>query len=418
MTLQSIHYFIVAIYLAFPVLRCLRVARLKDYYRRRRALHRLRMTVMAGTCAGALVCVGYAFVIQGRLVFTQVLLSGYLAISLMLILQFFDALLWDLSRWMLQLHRHRGPLWWYNLRAGLGVVLRSVLVFCVGLPYVLATVATYRPRVVSQADPQSLYQWNFTRVAFPATDGTPLVGWWIANAKSGLGSTEAPQTVLLCPGSNADKGSQLSLVRRLIPDGYNVFVFDFRAHGESGGQFCSFGDLERRDVLGAMRWLRQAHPEACRKVAGLGVSGGGAALLAAAADPSPEGQNIDAIAVYGTYDNLQNVLDAQIGQVLPGPLAWFVEHLGLPFAGYQVGADLAHFSPAAEIKAIWPRPVLVIHGMDDEFIPFEEGESLYDSALEPKMDYWIQHCSHAGAIKSDSAARLVKQCFDQAQRVI
>ena len=224
--------------------------------------------------------------------------------------------------------------------------------------------------------------------------------------------------MLLCPGANSDKANQLSLVRQLLPAGYNVLVFDFRAHGESGGQLCSFGDLERFDVLGAMRWLRLNHPGACRKVAGLGVSTGGAALLAAAADPSPEGQNIDVIAVYGSFGDLHRLTTSLVDQFVPLPMSWFVNHLGLRMAGYQVGADLNSFSPAANIKAIWPRPVLVIHGLEDELIPFEQGESLYDSALEPKMNYWISRCGHAAALRSDSAASLVRHCFDAAQRVI
>jgi fermentation-respiration switch protein FrsA (DUF1100 family) len=103
---------------------------------------------------------------------------------------------------------------------------------------------------------------------------------------------------------------------------------------------------------------------------------------------------------------------------VPGPLSWFVDHLGLPMAGYQVGSDLSAFAPASHIKSIWPRPVLVIHGIDDEYVPFEQGQALYDSALEPKMNFWINRCSHAGAIKNDAAARLVRKCFDSAQRVI
>jgi fermentation-respiration switch protein FrsA (DUF1100 family) len=418
MVYRILHLLIELIYLACPVLACARVARLSNYYQRRGALQRLRITIMAGACAGAMVCVAYAFALHGRLIFSQVLLTGYLAVSLMLLLQFCDTVLWNLSRWFFQLRRQQGPRWWFNLRAVLGLVLRSAIVFCLGLPYVLAAVMTYRPRVVSVSDPESLYQWNYQKVEFPATDGTRLAGWWIpagAGESSGEGSQE---TVLLCPGANSDKGAELSLVRRLVPDGYNVLVFDFRGHGESGGQLCSYGDLERRDVLGAMRWLRGTHPAACRKVAGLGVSTGGAALLAAAADPSAEGQNIDAIAVYDTYDRLDHVVGSQIGLFLPAPLSWCVERVGLPCASAQVGSDLSKFSPGEEIKAVWPRPVLIIHGMDDEYIPFEEGESLYQSALEPKMNFWLSRCSHGQAIKSDAAARLVKECFDAAQRVI
>ncbi len=167
-----------------------------------------------------------------------------------------------------------------------------------------------------------------------------------------------------------------------------------------------------------MRWLRSVHPNACRKVAGLGVSTGAAALLAAAADASPEGQNIDAIAVYDTYDRLDNVMASLTREVIPGPLEWFVNRLGLTMAGCQVGANLPAFAPADAIKSIWPRPVLVIHGVDDEYIPFEQGQSLYDAALQPKMNFWINGCRHAGALKNDAAARLVRRCFDAAQRVI
>ena len=111
-----------------------------------------------------------------------------------------------------------------------------------------------------------------------------------------------------------------------------MLVFDFRAHGESGGQLVSFGDLERNDVLGAMRWLRKTHPAACKKVAGIGVSTGGAALLAAAADPSPEGQNIDAIAIYGSFDRLDNAVGSLVDRFVPSPLSWFVDRLAVPMA--------------------------------------------------------------------------------------
>jgi fermentation-respiration switch protein FrsA (DUF1100 family) len=207
-------------------------------------------------------------------------------------------------------------------------------------------------------------------------------------------------------------------VKRLVPDGYNILILDFRAHGNSGGQLCSFGALEKNDVLGAMRWLRANQPNACRKVAGLGVSSGAAALLAAAADPSSEGQGIDAIAVYDTYDRLDNEVHALTQQYIPGPLGWCVNHIGLTLASCQVGTDLAAFSPEDQIKAIWPRPVLVIHGFDDEYIPFEQGQALYDSAMQPKMNFWIERCGHDAAIKNEAAARLVRRCFDAAQRMI
>jgi len=167
MMTKFVHLLIETVYLLCPLAACLRAGLLSNAPRRRIALQRLRITVMAGTCAGILVCVAYAFAMHGRLIFTQVLLTGYLAISLMLILQLFDRMLWNLGRWMFQLHRRDGSIWWYNTRALLGLLMRAGIVFCIGLPYVLATVMTYRPRVASTVDPQSLFQWSFQRVDFP-----------------------------------------------------------------------------------------------------------------------------------------------------------------------------------------------------------------------------------------------------------
>jgi fermentation-respiration switch protein FrsA (DUF1100 family) len=167
-----------------------------------------------------------------------------------------------------------------------------------------------------------------------------------------------------------------------------------------------------------MRWLRANHPVGSSRVGGLGVSTGAAALLAAAADPSPEGQNIDAIAVYDTFDRLDSETESLVSQFLPSPMVWLVKHLGLPMAGYQVGSNLPAFAPATEINAIWPRPVLVIHGMDDLVVPFEQGQSLYDAALEPKTNFWINRCDHGGALNSRAAAREVLKCFGDARSLI
>ena len=87
-------------------------------------------------------------------------------------------------------------------------------------------------------------------------------------------------------------------------------------------------------------------------------------------------------------------------------------------AGAQVGSDLRAFAPADAAKALWPRPILVIHGLADEMVRFERGEALFDAAYQPKYEYWIEHAGHEETLKSDHAARLVKRYFDAAARII
>ena len=301
------------------------------------------------------------------------------------------------------------------MRASVAMLSRAALLFGIGLPYILAVSLTYRSHVAFNENPSTLFQRPFQRVEFSATDGVPLVGWWIpAAARPGT----SPPTVLLCPGLSATKATQLHLAVRLMQAGYNIFIFDFRGHGESGGALTSFGDLERRDVLGAVRWLQTAHPQACRKLVGLGVNTGAAALIAAAADPGPQGQNIDAIAVYGTFDRLDSTLATIAQNYIPPPLGWLVRHVGLPLASVQVGADLSSFSPANDVKALWPRPIFVVHGLNDEIISFEHGQSLYDSAFQPKYDLWIGTGGHFEVIDNDAAAREVRRYFDGSAQIL
>src|SRR5258708_4163972 len=43
-----------------------------------------------------------------------------------------------------------------------------------------------------------------------------------------------------------------------------------------------------------------------------------------------------------------------------GPGQWAFRNALLPVASVQLGADLARVSPAEQIKALWPRPILVL----------------------------------------------------------
>jgi fermentation-respiration switch protein FrsA (DUF1100 family) len=402
------HWILVITYIALPVFMLGRATVLSARRGNRARLHRFWFTCFGGVMMGVVVCAVSSVAQHGQVSMGQVLLAVYFAISLLLLLKGFDRFLWSLARRVFRLDRGSGV--WLGIRGSAALGLRAVLLFGVGFPYLLAATLTYRPRVSSAGDPSTLFHWRFEPVSFPATDGTKLAGWWIP-ASRGISS----KTILLCHGMGGDKASQLSLARRLVPAGYNVLAFDFRACGQSDGQLCTFGDLERRDVLGAVRWLTSNHPEACDKVMGLGVSTGGAALISAAVDPSPEGQRIDALAVYDSFDRLDSVAFSILDRYVPQPMNWCVRQIGLPLASLQVGTNLGAFSPGQEVKTLWPRPILVIHGLNDELIDFDRGQSLYDAAFQPKYNDWIDQGGHEDVIDNDAAARWVKRYFDTAR---
>jgi hypothetical protein len=277
--------------------------------------------------------------------------------------------------------------WKRPQRQAAAQALRVALLFLVGLPYMIVAAATYRPKTLQRAD-FPLIDLGATPVWFQSTDGLDMAGFWTPAAAPADKNIPNPnwgrQTLLICPGSRAGNGSYLILAKNFLDEGYNVLIFDFRAHGQSGGQIISFGDEERRDVLGAVRWLRTSQPQSCRRIVGVGVDTGAAALLSAAADPSPEGRAFSSLAVFGCYDRFDNLADSAAEIDRQPSIQRVIVHIGLAIACVQTGADLFDFSPADSAAEIAPRPILFIDGERDPIIDYERTRSLFESAHAPK----------------------------------
>ena len=296
-----------------------------------------------------------------------------------------------------------------------------MVLFVTVLPYVVAVALTYRPKVVP---------WNLDAVGsvchaqtvhFDATDGVPLTAWWIpAGPAPPELSPDARDrwgriTVLVCHGFASSKSTQLAMARSLPTGGYNLLALDLRGHGQSGGQLTSFGDAERQDVLGAVRWLKSAHPAESRSVFGVGASTGGAALVAAAADPSADGQALRAVAVVESFDTFPAWLRDVSSDFFVPPLPWLTRHVALPLMELQTGRRLSEFSPADLSKRLAPRPLLVIHGRNDRLVRFQRGQRLLAAANWPKVSLWIDDGDHDALVTAnDDAARQLLSFFNVA----
>lgn len=97
----------------------------------------------------------------------------------------------------------------------------------------------------------------------------------------------AQATIVLCHGFMCDK-YDTGILRQLFPKGlYNVFTFDFRAHGEaSHNQWCTFGKNEAHEVITAGTFIKN-HPALKNKpVFVYGFSMGAVAAIEAQAQNS------------------------------------------------------------------------------------------------------------------------------------
>jgi uncharacterized protein len=245
-------------------------------------------------------------------------------------------------------------------------------------------------------------------IEFESLDDRMLIRGWFLPAVT---DTPGPALVL-CHGVWTGRRECLPMALRFREAGYSVLCFDFRAHGESGGRFISLGHNETRDVLGAVAWLK-ARVEVVdpRRIGVLGFSMGAAATLQAAA----RSQDIAAVAADSSYADLEDAVRYSFHRVGHLPHKPF-GLLALYWARLMLRVDARLMRPVDEVGRIAPRPLLLMHGGEDEIVPVRHARQLFQAAEEPK-ELWIAPSErHVGARDNqpDDYFARVRAFFDEA----
>lgn len=227
-------------------------------------------------------------------------------------------------------------------------------------------------------EPATPAKWGFKYddVDFKSTDGTDLHGWFMpVNGKQSKG------TVVFSHGNAGSLGHHLGFVMWLVEAGYQVFMYDYRGFGKSGGELDRQGMVE--DVKGAFDYVRSRKDVDASKLISYGHSLGGAKSIAALADKQING--LRAIVIDGTFSSYQAM--ARI-------------------VGGEFGARLItdECSPRGCIAKITKTPLLVVHGDKDQIVPVAQGKELFELANEPKTLFEVKEGSHGDSLARDQGA--------------
>ncbi len=185
-------------------------------------------------------------------------------------------------------------------------------------------------------------------------DSIRLKGWFIhADSSRPLG------TVIVLHGIASCKEAMLPTGRMFARAGFNCILYDMRAHGESGGQYCTFGYYEKRDVS---RYIDSAQMRFGSMVGPVAVMGGslGAAVALQAMEADPR---IRCGIVESPFTTLREVVFDYMKRLSGIPVRWISDR-SLTRSG-----EIAHFpvdSIRPEVSA-WhvTQPVMVVHGLKD-----------------------------------------------------
>ena len=181
--------------------------------------------------------------------------------------------------------------------------------------------------------------------------------------------------------------SQPDIARAYVDAGFDVLVFDLRAHGLSGGRYIGLGWHERDDVHAAIDLLldRGVRPG---RIGLHGVSYGAAvALLSAAVVPE-----VGAVVADSAFADIRGLMDSEIENItgIPSVLVRKVFRQGIGIvAKYVFSLDFDLIAPEVVIPNIAPRPILLIHGSLDPRIPVEHSRRLKVASQGSADELWI-----------------------------
>lgn len=215
--------------------------------------------------------------------------------------------------------------------------------------------------------------------------GVDLGAWRCAAVGERLG------TLVYLHGIADNRSSAAGAIRRFTPRGFDVVAYDSRAHGESGGDMCTYGFFEKADLARVLATV-QAGP-----IVLLGTSLGGAVALQHAA----ENPSVTAVIAAETFSDLRTVASER---------APFFFSEAIIARAFTVAEQRANFA----IDAVSPRtaasrirvPVLLIHGDIDHETPPDHSRRIHAALAGPGELVIVPGAGHNQSLTSEVWSRI------------
>ncbi len=264
--------------------------------------------------------------------------------------------------------------WW--LKLGLALILVVAIAF-VGIAGYLGHSITRVERVPVEENPLILGL-EYEDVSFSSMDEElTLYGWYIPVENS-------EQIVIMVHGGERHRADStigmLDIASGLVEHGYNVLMFDLRGHGESEGNRVSAGYYEKRDLLGAVDYVKSRGFE---NIGVLGFSMGAVTSLMTTA----ESADIDAVVADSSFAGLKDMMEPEFSKRTKFPKFFLAPLLFMVKIMY--GVDFNAIKPVELVSEIAPRPIFFIHGELDDVVPLEHAYRLQQASQNPQNQLWV-----------------------------
>ena len=193
-------------------------------------------------------------------------------------------------------------------------------------------------------------------------DGIKIHGWYLP--------AQGASFCLLFFHGNADNISiRLPKAKEWIGRGVSVLLVDYRGYGKSGGKINAGDDLYQ-DALAAVKWLSKNKGYGPSQIVLYGESIGAVPAIELGVQ-----EKFKAIVLEAPFTNLKELAKHHYGMAPDFMLKDFAMDNEAKISGLK-------------------SPLLIMHGTEDEIVPFRMGRRLFDQAPEPKQFFEIKNARH------------------------
>ncbi|MDU2063466.1 MAG: alpha/beta fold hydrolase [Sporomusaceae bacterium] len=258
--------------------------------------------------------------------------------------------------------------------AGALLALLLLVVFCLSAYIGWALTHPHRKALRELPSEAGL---TYENISFFSRQDSLKMSGWLLPAKENKG------TIIFAHGYRQNRLQDdvpgLSLGQALVAQGYNVVLFDFRNSGESAGSLTSVGELEVRDLLGAVDFVK-SRQDLNQSITLFGFSMGAATAIVAGSEESA----VKAVIADSPFADLRSYLADHLTVWTHLPSFPFNETV-LTMIPLMTGIDARGMSPLKDVAKLAGRPLLLLHGNSDITIPVTESQKLQQAYPQAKL---------------------------------
>ena len=245
-------------------------------------------------------------------------------------------------------------------------------------------------------------------VEFNTPEGLTLRGSYLATEGG-----NSKGVVVFCHEFRSDRWSGMPYWEVLHKNGFDIFAFDFRNHGESDKDPAYaprhwVTNYELDDLAAALTYLRSRFGARELPIGLLGISrGGGTAIGVAVSNHS-----VRCLVTDGAFPTHSTMLAYMkkwmllvVGEtwwmkILPSWYLALIRDVVLSRIGRDLGCHFCRLERC--IRRLAPRPILMIHGGRDSYIRPDIARGFYECASDPKELWIVQGARHNACLETAS----------------